>query len=158
MKNLKYLVLVGMISLAGCNLLKPGVDESQVLNNWGPGSEDSGGSLADAGGEVVTSDRYVEYSEDAVAAAMAADGNVVLFFHATWCPTCRAADGEMTSNLDKIPENLTIVKTDYDKYDELKKKYGVTYQHTFVQIDARGEMVKKWNGGGLDQIVEEVQG
>ena len=40
---------------------------------------------------------------------------------------------------------------------ELKKKYEVTYQHTFVQVDAQGNMIKKWSGGALADIIDETK-
>lgn len=80
----------------------------------------------------------------------------VLFFHASWCPTCRAADANIKANLLSIPPSLTIHQVDYDTSTELKKKYGVTYQHTFVQVDKTGTMVKKWSSGGLDEIKAEI--
>jgi hypothetical protein len=53
---------------------------------------------------------------------------------------------------------VTILKTDYDKETELKKKYGVTYQHTLVQVDKSGNMIKKWSGGGtLDNLLSQIQ-
>jgi len=80
----------------------------------------------------------------------------VLFFHASWCPTCRAADANIKANLLSIPPSLTIHQVDYDTSTELKKKYGVTYQHTFVQVDESGAMIKKWSSGGLDEIKAEI--
>jgi thiol-disulfide isomerase/thioredoxin len=80
----------------------------------------------------------------------------VLFFHASWCPTCRAADANIKANLLSIPSGLTIHQVDYDSSTELKKKYGVTYQHTFVQVDESGTLIKKWSGGGLDEIKAEI--
>jgi thiol-disulfide isomerase/thioredoxin len=90
--------------------------------------------------------------------ARAETGDVVLFFHASWCPSCRGLNSSIESNLKSIPEGVTILKTDYDKETELKKKYGVTYQHTLVQVDKSGNMIKKWSGGGtLDNLLSQVQ-
>lgn len=71
--------------------------------------------------------------------------NTVVFFHAAWCPSCRAADSAIS--VAEVPTWLTILKADYDNSADLKKKYGVVAQHTFVQVDAEGNMVKKWLGG-----------
>ncbi len=46
----------------------------------------------------------------------------------------------------EIPENVNLLKVDYDSSSDLKQKYGVTMQHTFVLVDANGEMIKKWSG------------
>lgn len=76
--------------------------------------------------------------------ANAEHGKVVLFFHAPWCPTCREADKNF--NASETPDGLTLLKVDYDSSGDLKKKYGVTYQHTFVQVDKDGNLLKKWSG------------
>jgi len=85
-------------------------------------------------------------------------GDVVLFFRASWCPTCRALDADIKSNAANIPAGLTILDVNYDNSSALKRKYGVTYQHTLVQVDAEGNLIKKWtNSPTLSAIVSQVQ-
>jgi thiol-disulfide isomerase/thioredoxin len=99
---------------------------------------------------------YETYSVDKI--SRVETGDVVLFFHASWCPSCRGLNSSIENNLKSIPEGVTILKTDYDKETELKKKYGVTYQHTLVQVDKDGNMIKKWSGGGsLDNLLSQIQ-
>jgi thiol-disulfide isomerase/thioredoxin len=87
--------------------------------------------------------------------AYADNGKVVLFFNAKWCPECRQADKNLKAS--KFPNGLLVLSVDYDTYTDLKKKYGVTYQHTFVQVDASGNMVKKWSGGyTLEDIKKQL--
>ncbi|MEN9558609.1 MAG: hypothetical protein RL141_978 [Candidatus Parcubacteria bacterium] len=90
--------------------------------------------------------------------ALAEKGDVVLFFRASWCPTCRALDADIQENVSAIPDGLTILDTNYDTETALKQKYGVTYQHTLVQVDASGKLLKKWtNSPTLAAIVTQVQ-
>jgi thiol-disulfide isomerase/thioredoxin len=97
-------------------------------------------------------------SYDASKIARAKEGEVVIFFHASWCPSCRALNSNIESNLTLIPENTTILKADYDTETELKKKYGVTYQHTLVQVDKNGELIKKWSGSpSLEDLLGKMQ-
>jgi hypothetical protein len=50
------------------------------------------------------------------------------------------------------------LKTDYDSNIDLRKKYGVTSQHTFVQIDSSGNLIKKWVWGrDVQDITERLQ-
>lgn len=77
---------------------------------------------------------------------MYAEGDVVLFFAADWCPTCQEATKNLEAEPGAIPAGLAIVRVDYDNSDDLKKKYGVTTQHTFVQVDGDGNEVAKWTG------------
>jgi thiol-disulfide isomerase/thioredoxin len=100
---------------------------------------------------------YLDYSTQAVADAQKAGNKVVLFFHAAWCPYCKAADAAFKANLDKIPSGITVLKTDYDSNTELKTKYGVTYQHTFVQIDNNGNLVTKWVSGDIDLLKQSIK-
>jgi len=98
---------------------------------------------------------YLPYTSTAVAQAK---GQVVLFFHANWCPTCVAIHKDIEANLKNIPTDLTILKTSFDEEKELKELYGVTAQYTFVQVDNTGKLIKKWRGGWtLAEIVSQVQ-
>jgi thiol-disulfide isomerase/thioredoxin len=94
--------------------------------------------------------RYIEYTRSAFDGA--SGERRVLFFHASWCPFCKAADTEFRSDPGRIPEHTVVFKTDYDRENDLKKLYGVTVQHTFVLVDALGKTVDKWIGGGLDEL------
>lgn len=99
---------------------------------------------------------YVPY--EASKLAMANSGDVVLFFKASWCPSCRTLDSNIKANLDTIPSGLTILELDYDTATAFKQQYGVTTQHTLVQVDADGTLIKKWSGGStVASIVEQVQ-
>lgn len=98
---------------------------------------------------------YVPYTADAYAQSAATKR--VLFFHASWCPTCTAANQDFIAHKTSIPQNVVLLKTDYDTEKSLKAKYAITYQHTFVLIDAYGNEVKKWSGGGLDELIANTQ-
>ena len=107
----------------------------------------------------VTSDAatYVDYTPELVTNAHAEGKRPVIFFHAAWCPTCKALEDELTSGgLEELPSDLVILKTDYDTELDLRKKYGVTIQHTLVQVDEQGNEVAKWVGGGVNTIKERV--
>jgi hypothetical protein len=95
-----------------------------------------------ATGATAVAGSYEAYSSEKL--AMAESGDVVLFFHASWCPTCRAADSALES--ETLPEGLTVLKVDYDSASDLRQAYGVTSQHTFVQVDTEGNLIKKWTG------------
>ena len=111
----------------------------------------------DEGTTMAHTGSYETYGAEKIAMASASH-DVVLFFHASWCPTCRALDTDIKAHLGDIPSNLTILDVDYDDSAELKKKYGVTYEHTFVQVDAQGNMLKKWSGSPtLAKLVAEVK-
>jgi thioredoxin 1 len=113
--------------------------------------------------EIVTKEdpRYVEYSK----AIIDGSGNArrVLFFYANWCPTCRPADASFSQNESKIPQDVTVIRVNYHDTEtnqeekDLATKYGVTYQHTFVQIDESGNTITKWNGGQFDELLRNIK-
>lgn len=103
---------------------------------------------------MVKAGEYTDYSPEKIAEA---DG-AVLFFKASWCPSCRTADANIKKNAGDIPAGLTILGVDFDNSKDLKIKYGVTSQHTYVQVDAQGNLIKKWVGGNtlagvLDKVI-----
>lgn len=94
---------------------------------------------------------YVEYSDDAIAQA---EGRVLLFFHAPWCPQCRSIEDDILD--DGVPEGLTIIKVDFDSRQDLRQQYGVTLQTTFVEVDAEGNELQKhvaYDDPYLDAVV-----
>ncbi|MCI5051116.1 MAG: thioredoxin domain-containing protein [Candidatus Pacebacteria bacterium] len=98
---------------------------------------------------------FVKY-EDITLASL--EGDIVLDFYASWCPSCRRLENDINDSLSDIPSNLTIVQVDYDTETALKNKYAVTKQHTMVQVDNQGNLIKKWSGGStLESIVDEVK-
>jgi len=107
--------------------------------------ESKGGYLVYAGEDLMTKD----------------DGKRVLFFYANWCPTCKPVDAAF-SKAD-LPADLTVIRVNYNDAETdaaekaLAEKYGVTYQHTFVQIDQNGKLIKKWNGGSVEDVIKNVQ-
>jgi len=106
--------------------------------------------------ETIKTGSYEAYSADKI--ARAETGDVVLFFHASWCPSCRGLNTNIERNLKSIPEEVSILKTDYDQETALKKKYGVTYQHTLVQVDKNGNMIQKWSGSpSLENLLSQIQ-
>lgn len=110
---------------------------------------------------MVDGSRYVEYTKASFNSA--AGNRRVLYFYANWCPTCRPADANFKENASKIPEDVTVIRVNYNDTDtdqeekDLARKYGITYQHTFVQIDEQGEQVAKWNGGQLDELLTQIR-
>lgn len=98
--------------------------------------------------------QYVDWADYDADRTAYADSDVVLFFHAPWCPSCRATEASIDA--DGVPDGLTLVKVDFDSATELRQKYGVTYQHTYVHVDPDGTALKKWTGSetGADIAAE----
>lgn len=87
--------------------------------------------------ETIAKGAYVDYSDSVIANTK---GTKILFFHAPWCPQCRALESSIQS--EGVPDGVTIIKVDYDSNQALRKKYGVTIQTTLVKVDDSGNKVK----------------
>lgn len=88
---------------------------------------------------VQTPGAYTNYSATTVNATK---GTKLLFFHASWCPQCRALDKSIKEG--QIPSGVTIFKVDYDTNQVLRQQYGVTIQTTIVKIDDNGKLIAKY--------------
>ena len=91
-----------------------------------------------AGPDAPHADRgaYLDYADDVISAT---PGAKALFFHASWCPNCRALDEQLRT--EGAPDGLTVFKVDYDERSDLRQRYGVTLQTTIVFVDDAGEPV-----------------
>lgn len=84
------------------------------------------------------------------------EGPKVIFFHADWCPTCRAMTKRITANIDSYPLGTKIVEVDYDTENELKKQYGVKVQSTVVVLNANGEAVSTLVDPSDQKLIEAI--
>lgn len=139
-------------------------DETMVLTSdeLAMAETDDRGMMKDSEQEImVQKGLYQVYGPEVLDGV--ADKRQVLFFYANWCPTCQPADKSFAENMDKIPMDTAVIRVNYNDSDtdaaekELAKKYGVTYQHTFVQIDRDGNEVTKWNGGNIDTLLKNLE-
>lgn len=131
-------------------------EETSMMENDEKTNEEEG--MMD---EATTQAQYVPYTNAAFDTAE--QNRRVLFFYASWCPTCRPADADFSANAADIPEGVTVLRVNYNDPDtddaekQLAQKYGVTYQHTFVQIDSTGQEITKWNGGQLTELLSNIR-
>lgn len=148
------LVLAGM-ALSGCSGASEASGETSPPAPSSPAASSTAPSpkteaVAAAGGWIT----WEDYQQDP---AKYAGTDVVLFFNASWCPTCQNTVKSLDAAKADFPSGLTVVSVDYDTATDLKKQYGVTTQHTFVQIDPDGAEVQKWSGTeSVDAIQAKV--
>ena len=95
---------------------------------------------------------FVDFTQAAYEKALADKKPIYLYFHANWCPTCKAQNptvNEVFSQHMGGVAGFRVSYNDSDTNDEeraLAKTFGVTYQHTFFYIDRAGKTVKKTIG------------
>ena len=147
-KYLLPLALSAIIVLGGCSQANSSSDAMSSAKS--PSSATSHSDSA--------SQSYITYDQYQASKDTYADSKVVLFFNAKWCPACRAINEALTSDPGKIPAKTTVVSVDYDQHTDLRQRYGVTTQHTFVQIDTNGEKARQWVSTSVDALLKELQG
>jgi len=130
-----------LLALGGCSA--GAVLESSVAPPTAPAA-DPAPSASDgekptvSDGSTAASGTYVDYYDGAIEETA---GLKVLFFHASWCPKCRALDADITAN--EVPDGMTIFKVDFDTATALRQQYGVTLQTTIVYVDDDGDVLTK---------------
>lgn len=139
MKSQKNWIIVGVLAaLIGGAIWYAIANKDDMPEFSQPGTT----TIVNENGEEVTvpaTGAYVPYSAEAFANA---EGRRWLFFHAGWCPQCRALEKDIEQQ--GVPDGVTIFKVNYDSETALKKKYGVTLQTTVVEVDANGNEVQKF--------------
>lgn len=100
--------------------------------------------------EVASETSYAEYSDGVVGNGKES----VLFFHAAWCPACIGNDKKIQAWYDGENFGRSIYKVDYDTAADLKAKYGVTGQDTFILIDGSGNEIKRERFPSEDALKE----
>ncbi|MBX3098729.1 MAG: thioredoxin [Salinibacterium sp.] len=82
---------------------------------------------------------YENYTDTAIANAQ---GTTLLFFHAPWCPQCRAVESDILSK--GVPAGVTIIKVDFDSRQDVRQQYDVNQQTTFIKLDSSGKEVQRF--------------
>ncbi len=155
------LAAAAALGLAACGSQTPTTEAAPAASASPAAPANASTSPAPAGtssapGAATVPGAYLTRAEYQSQMAAREGTKVVYFFHADWCPSCRATDAAVAA--DGLPDGLTLVKVDYDTETDLRKEYGVTQQHTFVQVDPDGGELAKWTGSisGADIEAETV--
>lgn len=98
---------------------------------------------------------YVPFTQAAYDAAKASGQPTMLYFYATWCPICARQEpiivdlfngGEIADlGIAAFRVNFNDPETDADER-ALAERFGISYQHTFVLLDASGAVRAKFTG------------
>ena len=92
------------------------------------------------------------YTADALAAAEKAGQPVAVFFHADWCPTCRAQDQVLQSLKAEKGLDLTVLVANYDTEKDLKRRFKINSQSTFVVLKGTKETARLVGDTSADGI------
>ena len=163
---LSFVLVLWSVLLTGCSVQSENdkTDDTSMVKNESVENNQMEEKVQDEMEKVVETEMaeldtemklwYVDYNSMSVEKSLSEGMDVVLFFHASRCPPCRRLDKNLTAEIANVPDNVQIFKLNYDNEKELKKKYGVTSQHTLVVLNKDGSLKNKIVGGnGLDDVL-----
>jgi len=172
-KNLMIIAVIGImiLAIAGGGLYianqnskdsKVAMEEKAMMKDDSMNDEVTKDDKMMADSEGMMNDsKYTEYSKSNLDSA--SEDKRVLYFYANWCPICRPVDTNLKNGTTKIPEGVKIVRVNFNDPDtdqeekDLAKKYGVTSQHTFVQIDENGNQLGKWSAEDIEIVLDSLK-
>lgn len=94
------------------------------------------------GGAMHHMNEFRPYTAEAFNAAKAEGKTTMLFFHAPWCPVCKAQEPKITSHLNKDARDVVAFKVDYDSNAALRKELSVEKQSTLIMYQGRTEVAR----------------
>jgi thiol-disulfide isomerase/thioredoxin len=82
------------------------------------------------------------YTAEAVKSAMGEGKTTLLFFHAPWCPVCKAQEPKVKAHLNGAHKNVVAFKVDYDSSIALRKELKVDKQSTLILYQGMKEIAR----------------
>ncbi len=82
----------------------------------------------------------IDYSSAAFDAALHSGKPILIWIHASWCPTCKA-QAPTLAKLEAEPryKDLTVVRVDFDSQKDAVKRFGARMQSTLITFKAGKE-------------------
>lgn len=100
------------------------------------------------------SPQYFTYSDELLAESLKTGKRVVLYFYAPWCTTCTGFDQELREKHSQLPPNVIVLQIQYDQSLDLRSQYNVSYQHTLILLDEKGQTKEMWIGGDFASVLQ----
>jgi thioredoxin-like negative regulator of GroEL len=107
-------------------------------------------------GEEAFARTLVPYEETKVQEAMTGGKPVLVEVYADWCPSCKKGHVALEKALDGVAD-IAAFQIDFDKDEELLKKYGVEEQGTVLIVKEGKEVARLAGEHRVEAIVEWIK-
>ena len=85
---------------------------------------------------------FTPYTADSFKAAKGEGKITLLFFHAPWCPVCKAQEPKVKAQLNGAHKDVVAFKVDYDSNTALRKELKVDTQSTLILYHGMKEVAR----------------
>lgn len=85
------------------------------------------------------------------------DYQLIYFFKTDWCFVCNVVKADMRANPTRLPAKTVFVEVDFEKDTELRQKYNVQQQASFVQVDEAGKQIAEWQPQNLGEVLAGIK-
>ena len=93
-------------------------------------------------GDKMMANEFQPFTAEAFAAAKASGKTTLVFFHAPWCPVCRAQEPKVQALLDGEFKHVVPFKVDYDTNMALRRDMAVQKQSTLILFQGEKELAR----------------
>jgi thioredoxin 1 len=83
----------------------------------------------------------------------------LVFFHAPWCPVCKAQEPKVQAHLDHDAKQVVALKVDYDTNKALRQEMNVSKQSTLILFQGTKEVARlsyKSDDASIDELFSHV--
>lgn len=111
-------------------------------------------AIAAASAETKPSEYYQVYSAAKLDAALKEKKQVALFFYSAWSDISKRLDKDLANNASLVWKWRIVFRVDFDKENDLKKKYDIKSDHTTVYLKSDKTALKTdVNSVGVAQVI-----
>jgi thioredoxin 1 len=102
---------------------------------------------------------FKPFTKEAFNAAAAEGKMTLVFFHAPWCPVCKAQEPKVQKHLDSDAKQVVALKVDYDTNKPLRQEMNVSKQSTLILFQGAKEIARlsyKSDDASIDELFSHV--
>lgn len=96
------------------------------------GAATTGARQAGPMDQMTQTNDFRPYTAEAFKAAQAEGKTTLLFFHAPWCPVCKAQEPKVKAQLNGEHKDVVAFKIDFDSSGALRDEFKVDKQSTLI--------------------------